>query len=74
MRQLTVSGRNAWGIWSPDGRVAFQSDRGGDFSIYVQPTDNSGDAERLTTAGAGVFHRPLSWGRNGHPLRGGEEW
>ena len=67
LRQLTVAGRNSWGIWSPDGQVAFQSDRDGTRAIYVQPADSSRGAERLTTPADGEAHRPLSW-RHGQLL------
>ena len=46
-------------------RVAFQSDRDGAPSIYVQAADGSGAAERLTTAAAGTAHIPESWSRDG---------
>jgi Tol biopolymer transport system component len=34
----------------------FQSDRGGDLGLYVQPADGSGTAQRLTTAEQGTEH------------------
>jgi hypothetical protein len=38
--------------WSPDGtRIAFASDRDGDFEIYVIPANGGGQAERLTDNG-----------------------
>ncbi|MEO8359391.1 MAG: protein kinase [Vicinamibacteria bacterium] len=69
IRRLTFSGRNRLPLWSPDGkRVAFQSDRGGDVAIYVQASDGSGVAQRLTTAQAGTTHTPESWSRDGRYL------
>ena len=66
MRQLTVGGRNRYPIWSGDGaRVAFQSDREGDVSIFWQRADGTGPAERLTTAEPGTFHVPESWSPKG---------
>ncbi len=82
IRRLTFTGRNRLPVWSPDSkRVAFQSDRGGDVAIYVQPVDGSGDAERLTTAPAGTLQIPESWSLDGRYLSfssvsgaGGELW
>jgi eukaryotic-like serine/threonine-protein kinase len=66
MRRLTVGGRNRYPIWSADGaRVAFQSDREGDVSIFWQGADGTGPAERLTTAEPGTFHVPESWSPKG---------
>jgi len=66
IRRLTFAGRSRIPVWSPDGkRVAFQSDRDGPPSIYVQAADGSGSAERLTTAAAGTTHIPESWSRDG---------
>jgi len=66
MRRLTVGGRNRYPIWSADGaRVAFQSDREGDVSIFWQRADGTGPAERLTTAEPGTFHVPESWSPKG---------
>lgn len=65
MRRLTVGGRNRYPIWSADGaRVAFQSDREGDVSIFWQRADGKGPAERLTRAEPGTFHVPESWSPN----------
>ncbi|HEU5310419.1 MAG TPA: hypothetical protein VFV24_03100, partial [Candidatus Eisenbacteria bacterium] len=42
------AGMDAWPIWSPDGsRVAFTSNRGGVFNVYVKRADGSGEEERL---------------------------
>lgn len=70
IRRLTFSGRNRLPLWSPDGtRVAFQSDHKGDTSIFVKNVDGAGEAERLTTAPAGVIHIPESWSKDGFPIR-----
>ena len=64
LRQLTVSGRNRFPIWSPDSeRVAFQSDREGDLGIFWQRADGSDTAQRLTKPDAGSSHVPESWSR-----------
>jgi len=69
IRQLTQGGRNERPIWTPDGeRVTFGSDRDGTMSIYLQPADGSGDAERLTTAEEGIEHEPNSWSPDGRTL------
>jgi eukaryotic-like serine/threonine-protein kinase len=69
MRRLTLEGHNRFPVWSPDGqRVAFQSDRGGDFSIFAQRADGSGSAERLTMAEKDVAHVPESWSPDGRHL------
>jgi eukaryotic-like serine/threonine-protein kinase len=66
LRQLTLGGNNRFPIWSTDGeRVAFQSDREGDLSIFWQRADGSAVAERLTTADRGTSHVPDSWSPNG---------
>ena len=66
MRRLTVEGRNRYPIWSVDGeRVAFQSVREGDASIFWQRADGTGRAERLTSAEPGTFHIPESWSPKG---------
>ncbi len=68
-RRLTFSGRNRLPLWSPDGAsVAFQSDQKGDTSIFVRNADGAGEAERLTTAPAGVIHIPESWSKDGRYL------
>jgi Tol biopolymer transport system component len=61
VRRLTFGGNNRLPIWSADGtRVAFQSDREGDYGIFWQPV-SGGTAERLTRAEAGASHVPESW-------------
>jgi Tol biopolymer transport system component len=69
-RRLTFVGNNRFPVWSADGRsVAFQSDRGGDLGVFMQPADVSGGAaERLTTPEPGAAHVPESWSRVGDVL------
>ena len=60
-RRVTFGGNNRLPVWSRDGkRVAFQSDREGDFGIFWQPVDG-GVAERLTQAPKGQVHTPEAW-------------
>ncbi len=68
MRRLTFGGRNRFPVWSPDGRrIAFQSDRDGDFAIFAQRIDGTG-IERLTKPGEGETHVPESWSSDGRHL------
>jgi len=62
IQPLAFAGNNRYPTWSPDGkRIAFQSDRDGDFGIFTQAVDGSGHAERLTTSRSGESHIPQSW-------------
>jgi serine/threonine-protein kinase len=68
-RQLTLAGNNRFPIWTRDGqRIAFESDREGDASIFWQRADGSGQAERLTKAEWGEAHIPDSWSPDGDTL------
>jgi serine/threonine-protein kinase len=68
-RRLTIGGRSRIPVWSGDGqRVIFQSDRDGIPSLYWQPADGSGAAERLTTAEPRTLHVPESASRDGRYL------
>ena len=68
-RRLTFGGRDRYTVWSADSRrVTFQSDRDGDPSIYWQPADGSGAAERLTIPKKGRAHIPQSWSPDGRIL------
>jgi Tol biopolymer transport system component len=65
-RRLTFGGHNRVPVWTANGeRVAFQSDREGDFGIFWQRADGTGRAERLTKAEPGTSHVPQSWAPDG---------
>ncbi len=54
-------------IWSPDGkRFAFQSNAGGPSSLFWQPADGSGAAERLTKSGG--ISVPTSFSPDGQTI------
>jgi hypothetical protein len=62
MRRLTMEGRSRFPVWAANGtRVAYQTDRDGDASIFWQPADGTGSPERLTKPGPGEAHAPESW-------------
>jgi dipeptidyl aminopeptidase/acylaminoacyl peptidase len=68
LQRLTVTGRNASPIWSPDGRwLAVQSNREKDQAIYRMRVDGTG-VERLTRPGAGEIHTPESWSPDGRTI------
>ncbi|MDN5201891.1 PDZ domain-containing protein [Fulvivirgaceae bacterium BMA10] len=47
--------------WSPDGKnIAYWSDRGGEYEIYLQAADGSGQPKKLTKRGKG-FGYTLHW-------------
>jgi Tol biopolymer transport system component len=57
---------NQYPVWTPDGkRIAFMSNKGGQFNIYLQMADGSGGLERLTHGDNNV---PFSWSPNGQLL------
>jgi hypothetical protein len=56
-------------VWSADGeRVAFQSDRDGDLSLFWQRADGTTAAERLTKPDKDTAHVPESWSPDGKTL------
>jgi serine/threonine-protein kinase len=59
-KRISFGGKNRFPVWAAQGRLAFQSDRGGDLGIW-QATNDSGQAERLTTASQDDSHEPQSW-------------
>ena len=68
LERVTVEGSNSNHAWTPDGRrIAFQSVRQGTpGAIYWTPSDGSGSAELLFSAGYSVL--PSSWLRDGRSL------
>ena len=68
-RRLTVTGKNRYPVWSPDGQyVAYQSDRNGTPAIYRQRADGTGVAEQLTTPQGGAADVPETWSPDGRHL------
>ena len=66
MRRLTFGGKNRYPVWSADSsRVAFASDREGDWAIYWQRADGTGTAERLTKPEPGTSHIANAWSPDG---------
>jgi Tol biopolymer transport system component len=62
LRRLTFEGRNVAPIWTRDGQfLTFQSDREGDYGVFLQRADGSAPAVRLTRPDAGSQHLPESW-------------
>jgi len=68
--RLTFEGHNRFPVWSGDGQwIAFQSDREGDFGVFMQRADGSNPrVERLTKPEPGVSHIPESWSPDGRTL------
>ncbi|HSG27153.1 MAG TPA: hypothetical protein VLA34_01645, partial [Candidatus Krumholzibacterium sp.] len=52
-------------VWSPDGsKIAYLSDKSGEYEIYVVPQDGSGKAVQVTDLGKGYRHT-LRWSPDG---------
>jgi Tol biopolymer transport system component len=69
LRRLTFDGRNRYPVWSHDGaHIAFQSDIEGDSAIFVQRSDGSTKAERLTKPEKDTAHTPEAWSGDGKHL------
>jgi TolB protein len=69
LRNLTSSAGTNDGnpAWSPDGqRLAFSSDQGGRFAIYIMNADGSGAPERLTNLGGDAFYP--AWSPDGSSI------
>ena len=46
--------------WSPDGKsIAYFSDDGGEYALYVAPADGKGEAKAYPLAGAGFYEEPV---------------
>ena len=63
VRNITQSSgiRERGVAWSPDGRwLAYLSDRGGEYELYVRPADGSGEERQLTSNGKAWRFAP-SW-------------
>ena len=57
----TSGARELWPAWSPDGKwIAYASDRGGEYELYLRAQDGSGEEKRLTTLGPG-FRSNITW-------------
>jgi serine/threonine-protein kinase len=59
-RKLTFAGPgNRWPIWSSDSKhIVFASNRDGNFLVYLQPANGTGQAERLNLGRGG---QPSGW-------------
>ncbi len=70
IRRLTQTGKhNKRPVWTPDSKkVAFESDRDGDWGIYEQPADGSELPVRLTTGKNKAEQYPESWSPDGKTL------
>jgi eukaryotic-like serine/threonine-protein kinase len=68
LTRITFGGlQNLNAVWSPDGKqIAFQSRKDGPSNIYWQPSDGSGESERLTTSE--YANVPMSWSPDGQAL------
>jgi len=65
--RLTNDGHNLGPVWSPDGkRIAYASNRGQSFGIYLKAADGSGVEERLTTSENN--QAPESWSPDGDTI------
>ncbi|MEL6922416.1 MAG: hypothetical protein AAFO94_00095 [Bacteroidota bacterium] len=54
--------------WSPDGKqIAFWSDQGGEYEIYVQQSDGSASAKKITNRNSGFGYK-LHWSPDGKML------
>jgi serine/threonine-protein kinase len=67
LNPLTRGWINTLPTWTPDGRrIAFMSNRGGRPSLFWQPVDGSGPAQRLATSVDQP--NPLAWSPDGKSL------
>ena len=66
-QRLTSDGRSRFPVWSPDNRIAFQSERDGSRGIFLQSA-RPGVADVLTKAAQGETHIPESFSPDGKRL------
>lgn len=62
IRDLTRSPgvRERYPAWSPDGKnIAYLSDAGGEWDLYIRATDGSGKVRQLTDLGPGMRFQPF---------------
>jgi len=53
-------------VWSPDGSgIAWFSDRGGEYALWITSEDGSGDARRIALDGNGFYDQPV-WSPDGN--------
>lgn len=65
LTQVVTHGVSAWPVWAPDGRrIAFVSQRSGQWNIWQKSADGSGEAEQIISS---EINRqcPISWSRDG---------
>lgn len=67
LTRLTFGFDNAYPVWTPDGhRVTFASTRAGNWNLFWQAADGSGEVERLTINEHAQW--PWSWSSDGKTL------
>jgi Tol biopolymer transport system component len=66
--RITFEGRNRNPIWTPDGRVTFQSTRESDSGIFWQRADGNVGFERLKQSAEPRADVPQAWSRQGDVL------
>jgi len=68
MRPLTFDGRSNAPVWTPDGRIVFQSGRDGGAGLFWQPADGSAPADLLLQTEPGFSDIPTSVSPDGKTL------
>jgi tricorn protease len=55
----TTGAHERFPAWSPDGQsIAYFSDEGGEYRLYVKSADGKGDAKKYALGGNGYYERP----------------